>query len=255
MSSTTAQQVLTTFHNDPLQKQKYVSIYEKGEKDNLLIRGNYFCEDTQQGCLVGLPTRSSSHAQLAEESGNPEWIIRVGETIYEGMPEETYKSFPRKLFEAIPVGITHERLNIVKHKLFKFNLEEICQGTDHETVKEPIREIISLHQRVIDNKPVSYDEWISAARSAYSAVYSAADLAVRSAARSAADSAARSARSAAYSAAYSAVYSARSATRSACSATRSACSAADSADSARSAACQKMGDKLIELLKELEVEN
>ena len=242
---------MLTFHNDPVQKIKYKTLYSDARESGHMMRGDYFNSHTQKGCLIGLATHGSYHEEFANESGIPEWLLRLAETCFEGLPEETFQEFPEKLMDAIPIGISHADLEIIKHKIAVFQIEEICCDVNHPLVKDAIYHIVTLHKNFIEGYPPTNEEWDSAHSAAYSAAYSA-----RSAARSAADSArsaAHSADSAADSAAYSADSAADSAAYSARSAAHSADSAADSAArSAVSAARSKISEKLLTLLRELE---
>ena len=229
--------MLTTFHNDPVQKLKYKTLYSDARESGHMIRGEYYIKDTQKGCLIGLAIHGDHHTQLAVESGIPEWLLRLGETCFEGLPEETFTEFPERLMDAIPVGIDHKTLEPIKHKMAVFQIQEICCNTDHPLVKNKIDIILSLHKRYLGNNPPSDQEWFSAAEAARSAARSAAYSAAHSAARSAAHSAA----------AESTAYSARSASYSAAAAAESA-----AAEAAYSAARSAISEKLLSLLQELE---
>jgi len=244
---------MQTFHNDKLQKKKYLSLYSQAKKEGRLIRGSYFYKDTKQGCFVGLAVQSSDHQRFSNESQIPEWLIRLGETLFENLPTKTYLGYPEALIQAIPVG---KDIEIVKHQIAEFCLTKICKNTDHPTIQTAMKTIISLHQRCTEKgiSSVSEDDW-SAAESAARSAAESAELSARSAAESAARSVAWSAESVAWSA-ESAAWSARSVAWSAESAAWSAWSAArsaaESARSARSAAYQKMADKLLELLRKVQ---
>jgi len=232
---------LQAFLNSDTIKTKFITRLQKHHKLDQIIKGQYW--ENGKGCAIGCTIHSNNHNCYEIELGIPEWVARLEDTLFEGMPNDKAKEFPLKLLQSIPIGF--DNWQHVYHQLCIFMLEKICKNTDNEIVVKAICDIITLH------KSESKDEsaWSaadsaagSAARSAGSAADSAgsagsaADSAAGSAARSAARSAAWSAGSAADSAAGSA---ARSAAWSAGSAARSAAgSAADSAagSAARSAA-------------------
>jgi hypothetical protein len=171
---------MLTFHNDPVQQLKYVSMYRDARESNHLMRGDYFNKKTQQGCLVGIPTHGSKHEQLSKESGIPLWLIHMGEAIFEGSSTRKYEYWPESLFSTIPIGVSEEELLIVKHKVILFQLQHICQNTDEPLVKNSISSIVKLHERSLIGDMPSLIEWDSAALLAeylaeYSAEYSAYD--------------------------------------------------------------------------------
>ena len=212
------QQTLQAFHNDPLQKEKYVSIIQKAYDENKLQSGKYWCESDCTGCLVGQITKDveGKHDRFAKDLNTPEWISYLFDTVFEGLPAGKREQWALDVIKVIPVGFSNWQS--LYHKLCIFNLEEICKNTDHPIVKQAIADIISLHKL----------------EETYKQIWYAAEYAAESAAWSAARSAGSSARSAAWSAARSAGSSARSVTKHIWSATESAARSAGS--SARSAA-------------------
>ena len=196
---------MKAFHDDPEIQKKYIGRLEKHYKLDEIVKGQYW--EDGKGCAVGCTVHSNSHNCYELELGVPEWVARLEDTLFEGMPNEKAKEFPLKLLKAIPIGF--ENWQHIYHQLCAFVLEDICKNTDNKLVHDAICNIITLH------KTESKDEsaWSaarSAAWSARSAAWSARSAAW-SAARSAAWSAARSAESAARSAAWSAARSAESA--------------------------------------------
>jgi len=234
-------EILIAFHNKPEIKSEYVQRLEEHYKLDEIIKGTYW--EKGKGCAVGCTVHSASHNCYEIELGIPEWLARLEDTLFEGMPNDKAKEFPLKFLESIPIGF--DNWQHIYHQLCVFMLEKICKNIDNKYVVKAICDIITLH------KTESKDEsaWSAAESAAESAAWSAARSA-ESAAWSAAWSAARSAESAAWSAesaTWSAAESARSAARSAESTARSTESAAWSA--AWSAAYKSIADKLLELLE------
>ncbi len=227
---------MKAFLNDVKIHKKFIDRLQQHYKLDEIIKGQYW--ENGKGCAVGCTVHSSSHISYEIELGIPEWIAKLEDKLFEGMPNEKSKEFPLKLLKSIPIGF--DNWQHIYHQLYVFMLEKICKNIDNKIVVKTICDVITLH------KTESKDEsaW-SAARSAAYAAWSARSA--RSAARSAAYAAwsARSARSA------GSAESAESAARSAESAesAESAARSAESAGSAGSAAYYDISEELIRLFK------
>ena len=239
---------LLSFHNDSIVKEKYLNRVIAHAKADEIIKGTYWEEG--KGCAVGCTIHSDSHKAYEKELGLPEWLARLEDTIFEGLPNKDAKVFPQQFLEAIPIG---KNLNKVKWQFCIFVLKEniervlLLEISDElkKEVIDAIKACLKLHEdSVTSGQPAAESAWSAAESAAWSA-------------RSAARSAAESARSAAWSA-RSAAWSARSAARSARSARSAARSAAESAwsaarsaaESAWSAAFKRYADELLRLLKD-----
>ena len=232
---------LLSFHGDEKLKETMIEEIEKHRKADAIIQGTYGNKDDKEfkGCAVGCSIQSlnkgldtSDHSIYEKELGIPEWLARLEDKLFEGLPVEESKKWPGDFMQAIPIGVNLEH---VKYKfcvfLLKENIDRVLTLKIEDSLKEQvvsaIRDVLTLHENAINTG--IWDE--SAARSA----------------ESAAESAARSAASAAWSAAWSAASAARSA---AWSAAWSAASAAESAASAAwSAAYIKYAEKLLEMIR------
>jgi hypothetical protein len=280
---------MQAYLNDPKLKRDFVKEVKWHQDQDKIIKGTY--QEGSNGdfkaCAVGCSIHSlnrmkgksydtSKHKVYETELGIPEWLARLEDTIFEGLPDELAVKWPLRFAKAIPVGVN---LEPVKWKISIFILSESIErvlGLDisddlKKQVVDAIRDVLVVHEQAIKTgvwaESAAGSAWSAAWSAAESAAWSAesaarsAESAARSAARSA-RSAARSAGSAAESAAWSAAGSAESAARSAAwSVAWSARSAAESARSARSAAWSaawsaaesaaytRYADKLIETLK------
>lgn len=201
-------ETLLSYKNDVKLKKSFVAEIEKHRKADQIIKGTYGEENGKwRGCAVGCSIHSlnrmqgktystSDHSVYEKALGIPEWLARLEDTIFEGLPIEEAKKWPTKFSKAVPVGVN---LNPVKWRfcafILKENIERVLKLKIKDSLKEQvvkaIQGVLSLHENAI--KTGIWDE--SAARSARSAAWSA-----ESAARSAGWSArsARSARSAEY---------------------------------------------------------
>jgi hypothetical protein len=260
-----------SYHNDPAIKAFHVAQAKHHLAADMLVSGTYGEGNASnfRGCSIGCmahdidPSRDDYHKLVAEHAGWPEWLARLNDSIFEGLPKGERETFHVDLREAIPVGVD---LEPVLHKLALRRIDRLIElqtsalGKSGESVDDVIQETLAAliqvrrcHEAEIGGNVC---DW-SAARSAAESAESAAESA-----RSAAESAAESARSARWSAAESARsarWSAESA-RSARSAAESARSAEWSAESAEwsaaaasaewSAAWKNEASDLLELLKQ-----
>ena len=225
--------MLISYHNDPKLKESIVSEMCKHQKQDQFIKGTYAKMNGKfKGCAVGCAIDSfniklgksydkNNHKAFEEAIGVPEYLARVQDTIFEGLPEKENSKFAVDFLAAIPVGVN---LYPVKWKFCAFILKENIERTltlkyisDElkEKVVNSIRQCLKLHEDAIETGKWDESAAVSAASAARSAAWSVESAA--SAARSAAWSVESAARSAA-----SAAWSVERAARSAASAARSA---------------------------------
>ena len=245
-------------------KTQMVAEIEKHRKADMIVQGTYGEQNGHwKGCAVGCSLRSlaiikgedlvesyNQHSRYETDLGIPEWLARLEDTLFEGLPVEDAKKWPSQFIKAVPVGVDLEPVKwkfgayLMKENIDRVMTLKISDELKTEVIKA-LNGVMTLHTNAIKTGVWDGSAAWSAAESAWSAAESARSAAWSAeSARSAAWSAARSARSAAWSAARSAARSARSAAE---SAARSARSAAESA--AWSAANIKHSKYLIKLLK------
>jgi len=192
------------------------------EQDRL-IAGTYIkLNGKPKGCSVGCDlidielergieldqiTDDDCHLKVAEHDGTPEWLERLRDTIFEGLPESDRIWWHVELAKSLPTwddskGTVDPRWKPYFHKICKSILtsaleNKACwQDPYSESVCSAINLTINYHDNPAESALSAALSARSAARSALSASLSALSAA-ESAARSAALSA-RSARSAAY---------------------------------------------------------
>ncbi len=187
---------LLAFNKDKKLKAGLLKEVHKHYEQDQIIKGTYGDASMVKfrGCAVGCSIDSynrltgeknytGSHVTF-EKFGFPEWLARVQDTIFEGLPKDKSVKWPERFFKAVRPGAD---LNKIKGPFLVFVLQSDLKNVDKKKfpyVVKSIKDIIALHKR----KSVTAEEW------------SAAESAARSAARSAwsAAESARSARSAAY---------------------------------------------------------
>ena len=222
---------LKSFHGDKKIKTKYINRLKAHAKADEIIKGRYWKDG--KGCAVGCTIHGSEHNRYETELGLPEWLARLEDVLFEGLPNSEAKEFPCAFLKAIPVGVS---LDTVKHKfcavLMRENIQRVHKLKMDEAVKATVvtaaSDVLRLHEQAGGGGLVTDAEWSAAWSAAWSA-----ELAAESAAWSAAESAELAAELAARSAARSAELAARSAAR-----------------SAESAAYSRYAAELLRLLKE-----
>jgi len=156
--------------------------------------------DYKSGCFFGCMTQSDNNTLelAASQMSSPEWIVRLAERIFEGLPQGESELFPVQYMEAIPSNLNDDEYEEIRHRLGVIRMRRLVELVSQIETEE------SYKQECLDSIGLVIDYQLNPSRSA---ARSAAESAARSAARSAAWSAAESAaESAAWSAARSAAY-------------------------------------------------
>lgn len=227
---------MLAFHSDPAIKAKFVQrAIQHREADEILQNYGYWRNG--KGCAIGCLAHANenAHEALDKEAGLPAVLNHLADRIFEKLPKDKYRDWPRRYIDAPDPGAD---LTLVLPRFMVWLLtEKLTQYFDAEKFLGSAvvcNRVAGLYQRVVDGGTVTDQEWKDAAdgadavRAAYSVdtAYSA-DAARAAYAARAAFAAARAARAA------RAVDAARAAY------------AVDAVD----AAYEHMADKLIELLK------
>lgn len=103
---------MQAFHNDPAVKAKYVNRIAAHIAADNLIHGIGW--ENGKGCAVGCTFEAYEHARGPVELGLPEWLMRLEDSIYEGLLGDESRDFVAKFLAVIPVGADVEP---VRHKL------------------------------------------------------------------------------------------------------------------------------------------
>ena len=199
---------LISYHGDENLKKQLVSEIAQHRTADQIIQGTYGegIGKNWRGCAVGCSIHSlnrklgkkysiSDHKVYEKALGLPEWLARLEDEIFDGLPKEEAMKWPEQFAQAIPVGVNVER---VKWQFCSFILKENSERvltlniSDElkKQVVESIQGVLAVHENAL--KSGIWDQF-----AAESAAWSAAESAAGSAARSA-WSAWSAARSAAY---------------------------------------------------------
>ena len=198
---------MLSFNNDPALKAAHVEQAEAHAAADMLQAGTYGQGDgaSFRACSVGCFARDHGitgnlHAGLAEKFALPEWLWRLRDSMFEGLPQEDRASFHVEFSKRTPVGVD---LEPVRHWLAIARIDRMLETQRkaleanhahgvHEAIQQTIA-ALEVGRRAHEAAAGGNSCELSAARSAaWSAARPAAESAW-SAARSAAESAAESA--------------------------------------------------------------
>ena len=132
-------------------KADFLAEIGKHEQLDAVVQGAYDATmgDQFRGCAIGCslhslntisgkPNRAiSDHARYEEELGLPIWLAYLEDNIFERLPLELAKTWPRRFAEAIPVGAIVE--DIVLAKILRWTLADAEFGVRFATDKAEIR--------------------------------------------------------------------------------------------------------------------
>lgn len=257
---------MKAYHNDHKVKEKYMARINSHIAADELIKGKYW--ERGKGCAVGCTIHSSDHGLYEIELGIPRVLARLEDGIFEQLPNELAKTWPKRFLESIKVGA--DLSNIwpqFAHWLMLNEKYGVIQFAKTEKQKESIQKVGDLYQAISKGLVVDIKDWrlardaaTSAAygtataapayAAAYAAAYGTAAAYAEATATAAAEATATSATTAAdavYSAAYAAAYAAAYGTATASAAAAAAYAAAEAYNRMEWRIAQS--EKLLELLK------
>lgn len=99
---------MLSYLNDFAVKEKYVARFAVHRAADEVIQGTGF--DNGRGCFVGCTLDAYDHSRFPIELGWPEWLARLADTVFEGIPKTEAPQFGTDLLEAVPVGVDLEPL-------------------------------------------------------------------------------------------------------------------------------------------------
>lgn len=186
---------MKAFLDDPQLKADLLEQIKWHREQDAIIQGTYGegSGKNWKGCAVGCSIHSlsklkgrefdtSGHRIYETELGIPEWLARLEDALFEGLPKEAAVKWPERFIQSISVGAD---LYPVKWKFFahlmKCNIDEVLSldlpGDLKEQVVGAIRGVLALHEEAV--RAGKWDE--SATEFAWSALKLAADYAWSSA--------------------------------------------------------------------------
>lgn len=194
---------LITYLGNPELKAALLVEIAKHETADQIVKGTYGqMKAVWHGCAIGCSLRSlnliqrrvdvnaetGAHARFPTELGWPLWLAYAEDNIFEQLPDDLAHTWPRRLAEAVPVGVTIPDAvlaNVLRWILIGDGLGVVRATTD-ATVKAVVRNMGTLFDRVGRGEVVTDAEFDLAAWDAWDA-WDARDARVAWAARVARD--------------------------------------------------------------------
>jgi hypothetical protein len=172
---------MQAFHNDKKIQDKYLGRVRAHAKADEIIKGQHWQDG--KGCAVGCTIHSGNHLAYETELGIPQWLAKLEDRIFDGLPNEMAKEFPIEFIEAINIGAD---LNKIKIPMLIFIVESALEKTNNVEALSVIDGVlISLRRDVLDITKLREAHAIDAAAAAALAAAAAAAGAVTHAAAAA----------------------------------------------------------------------
>jgi len=160
-------------------QQKYIDRATQHRKADEIIQGRYW--EDGKGCAIGCLAHANEnvHIELEKQTGIPEWLSRIADTIHEGLEDGEYQKWPERFIAAVPKNKTHDYLTKkVKAPFLVHVLRSSLNNFDHKKypdVKKSVEVSIALWER----DDIGSKEWAYAAAAAAAAAADAADAAYK----------------------------------------------------------------------------
>ncbi len=158
--------MMLSYNSDPNLKKMMVSEMEAHEKADAIVQGMY--GETKDGkwrgytvsCAIrslnlkfGKNLSTSDHEVYETELGIPKWLAKLEDSIFEGLPVEKSKSWPKRFLSAVPVG---KDLQPLKWKfcafILKENIERVLTLDIPKELKkqvvDSVRGVLNLHEQL-----------------------------------------------------------------------------------------------------------
>ena len=154
MSTKTEAAEIKAFHGDPDLKSKLLTRIAAHEKADAIAQGAYErWNGNVKRCAVGCSLRDLSdrgnppndwHAEMERVLGVPAWLAHLEDRVFESLPFEDSKIWPRRFSEALPVGVN---LDGLADRLAIRRLREEClplSGSWPESIRAKVVAAIEL---------------------------------------------------------------------------------------------------------------
>jgi hypothetical protein len=165
---------LRSFHGDPKIKEVYVDRIKAHHAADTLVQGSYWDPATRRGCGVGCTIEGSDHSRYETILGLPEWLARIEDLIFEGLPVAEAKDFARDFLDAIPVGsdLTRVRWRF-QAALMEENLATVAGLAMDDEIRNrvvgAILAVLELNKRAVEIGSIDESAAAAAAESAAAA--------------------------------------------------------------------------------------
>jgi hypothetical protein len=93
---------MKAFHGDEAVKQKYLARLKAHHEADEIIQGTGW--ENGHGCAVGCTLNKYDHVAYEHELGLPQWLARLQDVIFEGLPVGKAQQFAVDFLAAVPIG-------------------------------------------------------------------------------------------------------------------------------------------------------
>lgn len=110
---------MKAFHGDPEVKAKYVARLAAHHAADEIIQGEGW--NGSHGCAVGCTLNKYDHQAYENELGLLQWLARLEDRIFEGLPPVKAQQFAVDFLNAIPVGadVAEVRFKLAAQRLYR----------------------------------------------------------------------------------------------------------------------------------------
>ncbi len=130
-------------------KRKIVKEAKRHEKLDAWVTGDYeqkngVVKHCSIGCVrfaLGLQSNIGEHGQLVDPTGVPEYILRMSDQIFEGLPESKRGTWTRRLWSAIPAN---KDLSRVQDQMSAWLMLDKKIGLAHIAQQEDVRAVAKV---------------------------------------------------------------------------------------------------------------
>lgn len=128
----------TSYHGDPEFKAKILAQLQAHYEADEIIKGQYW--EDGKGCAVGCLIHGDDHSKFPDVLGWPEWLARLVDDIFEGLPNADAKEFVLQIGRAVPDGKDEDWFNQIKWRFFIFLLEENYKRVECLKLEQELKE-------------------------------------------------------------------------------------------------------------------
>jgi hypothetical protein len=165
--------------------QNLVWAIADAEAEGRLEKGTYGKQNGKfRGCSIGcmlndfglsadeIDNTPSVHRKLEELTGIPEWLLRLQDEVFEGLPEPEHQAWHRQVAEAFAKAPKPVDWQSLLHRVHVGILRVSYKTAG--SAQEAVQNVIDLHERAMNGEQVGDEEWSAAESAAWSAAWSAA---------------------------------------------------------------------------------
>jgi hypothetical protein len=163
------------------QRQEFLVLSRAHYAADMLVQGTYGSDESGafRGCSVGCHVHHisssyrgvSHHAAIAGHYGYPEWLVRLQDTIFEGLPRIECNRWHVQLAGTLYTLPDDYDWQAAMHRVLVATLRVALPHAG--TAAPVVQAVIILHERAARGEAVTEEEWTKAAEAATKAVEAA----------------------------------------------------------------------------------